>query len=59
MPSSTARPSSWVNIGEWVGSSSRRYTCPGATIRIGGGWVSIVRTWTGEVWVRSTMSSDT
>src|SRR5438132_1011828 len=35
-PSSTHRPSTWWNIGEWVASWSWRYTRPGQMIRIGG-----------------------
>ena len=29
MSSSTARPSTWWNMGVWVASESRRYTRPG------------------------------
>ena len=51
---STTRPSIWWNVFSWVASSaSWRKTRPIATARIGGLRVSIARTCTGEVWVRS------
>ncbi|CRM76575.1 hypothetical protein [Pseudomonas sp. 22 E 5] len=55
MSRSTSRPSTWWNIGEWVISESLRYTRPGQTMRIGGLFASMVRTCTGEVWVRNSM----
>ena len=58
MPSSTASPSSWWNIGVWVASESRRYTLPGTTMKIGGSCCSIARTCIGEVCVRSSTSSE-
>ena len=42
-------------IEEWVISESLRYTRPGQTMRIGGLFASMVRTCTGEVWVRNSM----
>ena len=40
-------------MGEWVAScASLRCTLPGMTMRTGGGCYSMVRIWTGEVWVR-------
>jgi len=59
MSSSTARPSIWWNWGVWVASLSGRYTRPGTTTYSGGGYASMARTCIGEVWVRSTRSSDT
>ena len=57
-PSSTARPSTWWNMGLCVAStSSRRYTVPGAITYTGGGPACIVRICTGEVCVRSSTSS--
>ena len=53
MPSSTTRPSTWWNIGVCVASESRRYTLPRQTTYTGGCCCSMTRTWTGEVWVRS------
>ena len=59
-PLSITRPSIWLKMGECVAStSSERYTRPGEMMRMGGFWLSMVRTCTGEVWVRSTMSSFT
>ena len=53
-PSSTTRPSTWKNMGRWVGSgTSRRKTLPGMMIRMGGFCFSMTRIWTGEVCVRS------
>ena len=52
---STSSPSIWWNIGVCVASESARYTFPGTTTRMGGFWVSMVRTCPGEVCVRSTM----
>src|SRR6201993_657796 len=47
---STASPSVWLNIGEWLASGgSLRCTVPGITMRIGGGIFSIVRICTGDV----------
>src|SRR5580765_1102597 len=47
---STARPSIWWNIGEWLASGgSLRWTVPGITMRTGGFIFSIVRICTGEV----------
>ena len=54
MPRSTASASIWWNTGECRASSvSLRYVRPGATTKIGGSIVSIVRICTGDVWVRS------
>ena len=55
---STARPSTWWNIGECVLSESRRYVLPGQMMRTGGGWAFMARICTGEVWVRSSVSAD-
>ena len=56
---STASPSTWWNIGEWVESArSRRYTLPGMMMRTGGRWAFMARICTGEVWVRSSVSGD-
>ena len=58
MPLSTTMPSSWWNMGEWVASaSSLRYTRPGAMMRMGGFWASMVRTCMGLVWLRSSTAS--
>jgi hypothetical protein len=57
-PSSMYSPSIWWNIGLCVASSSQRNVAPGATIRIGGLRVRMVRICTGEVCVRSTISSN-
>ena len=58
IPSATARPSIWWNIGRWVASMvSRLYALPGMATKIGGPWASIARTCIGEVWVRSMISS--
>ena len=54
---SIIRPSIWLNIGECVGSLSRRYTFPGQTIRSGAPYFSIERTCTGDVCVRSRVPS--
>ena len=32
---------------------------PGQITRTGGAWAFMVRTWTGEVWVRNSASADT
>ncbi len=58
IPSATARPSIWWNIGRWVASIvSRRKALPGTATKIGGPWASIARICIGEVWVRSITSS--
>ena len=55
---STARPSTWWNMGEWLASGgSLRCTLPGITIRTGGFIFSMVRICTGEVCVRSSRRS--
>ena len=55
MPSSTHRPSICANAGACDASKkSRRYTVPGMSTRIGGGYDWSVRICTGEVCVRST-----
>ena len=55
---STARPSIWWNIGEWLASGgSLRCTLPGITMRKGGFSFSMVRICTGEVCVRSSRRS--
>ena len=42
MSSATTRPSIWWNMGEWVASaSSLRNTRPGASMQMGGLWVSM------------------
>ena len=54
IPRSTAKASIWWNTGEWRASRvSLRYVRPGATTKIGGDWVSMVRICTGDVCVRS------
>ena len=54
-PSSTASPSIWWKTGLWVASwASLRKHLPGLTTYSGSGRVSIARTCTGDVWVRST-----
>ena len=55
MPRSITSPSTWWNIGVCVASLSDLYVRPGAMMRIGGGWLIIVRICTGEVCVRSSI----
>ena len=42
----------------WVASESERNTRPGISTLMGGFWLSMVRIWPPEVWVRSRNSSD-
>ena len=46
------------NMGLWVASESERNTRPGISTLMGGFWLSMVRIWPPEVWVRSRNSSD-
>ncbi len=58
IPSSTASPSAWWNVGVWVASGvSRRYTRPSETMYTGGSCASIVLICDGDVSVLSTVSS--
>ena len=53
-PSSTTRPSICSKTGECEASNvSRRYTCPGTTMRMGGGYCSMMCACMGDVCVRS------